>query len=101
MFDEGGVREKLIIFTEHKAPLRYLEGKIASLLGSDRAVVRIYPKSWVKVEPYGYCVNEIIIFSSNYFTPIAVNAIENMVLLRTILLWGDYGFHQGAKTGQK
>ncbi|WP_204218448.1 hypothetical protein, partial [Desulfovibrio sp. An276] len=38
----------------------------------------IYPKSWVKVEPYGYCVNEIIIFSSNYFTPIAVNAIENM-----------------------
>lgn len=42
MFDEGGVREKLIIFTEHKAPLRYLEGKIASLLGSDRAVVRIY-----------------------------------------------------------
>ena len=61
----------------------------------------LYPKSWVKVEPYGYCVNEIIIFSSNYFTPIAVNAIENMVLLRTILLWGDYGFHQGAKTGQK
>ena len=42
MFDEGGLREKLIIFTEHKAPLRYLEGKIASLLGSDRAVVRIY-----------------------------------------------------------
>ena len=62
---------------------------------------RLYPKSWVKVEPYGYCVNEIIIFSSNYFTPIAVNTIENMVLLRTILLWGDYGFHQGAKTGQK
>lgn len=61
----------------------------------------LYPKSLVKVEPYGYCVNEIIIFSSNYFTPIAVNAIENMVLLRTILLWGDYGFHQGAKTGQK
>ena len=42
MFDEGGVREKLIIFTEHKDTLRYLEGKIASLLGSDRAVVRIY-----------------------------------------------------------
>lgn len=41
MFDEGGLREKLIIFTEHKDTLRYLEGKIASLLGSDRAVVRI------------------------------------------------------------
>ncbi len=41
MFDQDGVREKLIIFTEHKDTLRYLEGKIASLLGSDKKVVRI------------------------------------------------------------
>ena len=41
MFDKDGLREKLIIFTEHKDTLRYLEGKIASLLGSARKVVHI------------------------------------------------------------
>ena len=42
MFDKDGVREKLIIFTEHRDTLRYLTGKIRSLLGSDEAVVTIY-----------------------------------------------------------
>lgn len=34
--------EKLIIFTEHRDTLRYLEDKIASLLGDSRAVVVIH-----------------------------------------------------------
>ncbi|MBT9176406.1 MAG: RNA polymerase-associated protein RapA [Firmicutes bacterium] len=38
----GGVREKLIIFTEHRDTLRYLAAKIRSLLGSDEAVVIIH-----------------------------------------------------------
>ncbi len=42
MFDEDGVREKIIIFTEHRDTLRYLAGKIRSLLGSEEAVVTIY-----------------------------------------------------------
>ncbi len=42
MFDEDGVREKIIIFTEHRDTLRYLTGKIRSLLGSEEAVVNIY-----------------------------------------------------------
>ena len=40
MFGPEG-REKLIIFTEHKDTLGYLEGKIVSLLGDPRAVVTI------------------------------------------------------------
>ena len=42
MFGQDGLREKLIIFTEHRDTLRYLTGKIRSLLGSDNAVVTIH-----------------------------------------------------------
>jgi superfamily II DNA or RNA helicase len=42
MFDAEGLREKLIIFTEHRDTLRYLTDKIRSLLGSEDAVVTIY-----------------------------------------------------------
>lgn len=42
MFGADGVREKLIIFTEHRDTLRYLTDKIRSLLGSDEAVVNIH-----------------------------------------------------------
>ena len=42
MFDADGLREKLIIFTEHRDTLRYLTDKIRSLLGSEEAVVTIY-----------------------------------------------------------
>ena len=42
MFGESGQREKLIIFTEHKNTLRYLAGKIRSLLGSEDAVLTIH-----------------------------------------------------------
>ena len=38
----GGSREKLIIFTEHRDTLRYLTGKIRSLLGTDEAVVNMH-----------------------------------------------------------
>lgn len=41
MFGKDGQREKLIIFTEHKDTLRYLAGKIRSLLGDTEAVVTI------------------------------------------------------------
>lgn len=41
MFSPDGFREKLIIFTEHRDTLRYLTGKIRSLLGNDDAVVNI------------------------------------------------------------
>ena len=41
MFGEGGQREKLIIFTEHKDTLNYLTGKIRSLLGKKEAVITI------------------------------------------------------------
>ena len=42
MFGSEGVREKLIIFTEHRDTLRYLTDKIRSLLGSEDAVVNIH-----------------------------------------------------------
>lgn len=42
MFGSEGVREKLIIFTEHRDTLRYLTDKIRSLLGSQGAVVTIH-----------------------------------------------------------
>lgn len=42
MFGSDGLREKLIIFTEHRDTLRYLTDKIRSLLGSDEAVVNIH-----------------------------------------------------------
>ena len=41
MFTDG-LREKLIIFTEHRDTLRYLSGKIRSLLGNEEAVVTIH-----------------------------------------------------------
>ena len=42
MFDAGGDREKLIIFTEHRDTLRYLAEKIGSLLGNPEFVAVIY-----------------------------------------------------------
>lgn len=42
MFGSDGMREKLIIFTEHRDTLRYLTDKIRSLLGSEEAVVNIH-----------------------------------------------------------
>lgn len=42
MFGPDGLREKLIIFTEHRDTLRYLADKIRSLLGKDEAVVTIH-----------------------------------------------------------
>lgn len=42
MFGSEGVREKLIIFAEHRDTLRYLTDKIRSLLGSEEAVVTIH-----------------------------------------------------------
>jgi SNF2 family DNA or RNA helicase len=42
MFGRDGMREKLIIFTEHRDTLRYLADKIRSLLGSDEAVITIH-----------------------------------------------------------
>lgn len=38
----GDMREKLVIFTEHRDTLRYLTDKIRSLLGNDAAVINIY-----------------------------------------------------------
>ena len=34
--------QKLVIFTEHRDTLRYLENRIAGLLGSDEAIVHIH-----------------------------------------------------------
>ncbi|GHU96290.1 hypothetical protein AGMMS49974_09890 [Deltaproteobacteria bacterium] len=42
MFDGEGLREKLIIFTEHRDTLRYLTEKIRSLFGHDKSVVVIH-----------------------------------------------------------
>lgn len=42
MFGTEGVREKLIIFTEHRDTLQYLSNKIRSLLGSGESVVNIH-----------------------------------------------------------
>lgn len=42
MFGADGMREKLIIFTEHRDTLHYLDVKIRSLLGNEEAVVTIH-----------------------------------------------------------
>ncbi len=42
MYDADGLREKLIIFTEHRDTLDYLVDKIGRLLGDPNAVVSIY-----------------------------------------------------------
>jgi superfamily II DNA or RNA helicase/RNase H-fold protein (predicted Holliday junction resolvase) len=42
MFDANGRRQKLIIFTEHKDTLTYLQEKIRALLGKNEAVVAIH-----------------------------------------------------------
>jgi len=42
MYDANGLREKIIIFTEHRDTLNYLVSKTKSLLGSDEAVVMIH-----------------------------------------------------------
>lgn len=42
MFGSDGLREKIIIFTEHRDTLRYLEERISSLLGSTDVVATIH-----------------------------------------------------------
>ncbi|MDT8325656.1 MAG: helicase-related protein, partial [Bacteroidota bacterium] len=42
MFDESGSRRKLIIFTEHRDTLNYLNERITKLIGSQDAVVTIH-----------------------------------------------------------
>lgn len=42
MYNEGGQRRKLIIFTEHRDTLNYLAVKIRGLVGNDDAVVMIH-----------------------------------------------------------
>ena len=42
MFDVGGYRRKLVVFTEHRDTLNYLEEQIKSLLGNPEAVVTIH-----------------------------------------------------------
>ncbi len=42
MFDENRARRKLIIFTEHRDTLNYLENRIKALVGRDEAVVTIH-----------------------------------------------------------
>lgn len=42
MFDATGARRKLIVFTEHRDTLRYLEERIGNLLGDSAAVVTIH-----------------------------------------------------------
>lgn len=42
MFDGGGYRRKLVIFTEHRDTLNYLTEKIKTLLGRNEAVVNIH-----------------------------------------------------------
>jgi len=42
MFDQKGLRRKLIIFTEHRDTLRYLTKKVRNLLGNPDAVVEIH-----------------------------------------------------------
>lgn len=41
MYDEGGLREKIIIFTEHRDTLNYLSNRIRTMLGNEDAVVTI------------------------------------------------------------
>jgi SNF2 family DNA or RNA helicase len=42
IFDRNGQREKIIIFTEHRDTLNYLQSKISSLLGSEQSVTTIH-----------------------------------------------------------
>jgi len=42
MFDVGGSRRKLVIFTEHRDTLNYLIDRVSTLLGSSEAVVTIH-----------------------------------------------------------
>ncbi|WP_406040097.1 helicase-related protein [Succinimonas sp.] len=42
MFTDKGLREKLIIFTEHRDTLDYLEKKISTLFGNENSVVTIH-----------------------------------------------------------
>ncbi|GIU94951.1 MAG: RNA helicase [Gaiellaceae bacterium] len=42
MFDESGVRRKLIVFSEHRDTLNYLAERIRTLLGRSEAVVEIH-----------------------------------------------------------
>ena len=42
VFDEEGLREKLIVFTEYGDTLRYLQGRIGQLVGDPEAVVAIH-----------------------------------------------------------
>ncbi len=42
MFDAEGKRRKLIVFTEHRDTLNYLDTRIRTLLGRDEAVVKIH-----------------------------------------------------------
>ena len=42
MFDAGGYRRKLVIFTEHRDTLNYLADRIRTLLGGQEAVVMIH-----------------------------------------------------------
>ena len=42
MYEAGGTRRKIIIFTEHRDTLNYLVDQIRSLLGKDEAVVSIH-----------------------------------------------------------
>ena len=42
MYEKGGNREKLIIFTEHRDTLNYLSDKIRTLFGKPEAVVTIH-----------------------------------------------------------
>jgi len=42
MFDAGGARRKLVIFTEHRDTLNYLTERIRTLLGRPEAVVTIH-----------------------------------------------------------
>jgi len=42
MFDNGGQRRKLVIFSEHRDTLNYLADKIRSLIGKPEAVVTIH-----------------------------------------------------------
>lgn len=42
MFDSGGARRKLVLFTEHRDTLNYLAERIRGLIGKPEAVVTIY-----------------------------------------------------------
>lgn len=42
MFDENRSRRKLIVFTEHRDTLNYLENRIKALIGRDEAIVTIH-----------------------------------------------------------